>query len=215
MRATARGRGLLIAYLESVFFRLRPEGVTSGLRGCLSRPRRGAAMARSGQRKCLCCGSFSSPMHATATASGTAPPPRAGERARPPARPLGWPNPRTAGTSATPSMLRECRPGAPPHPDHGRGKRASAPALQDPLIAQVVDPIEESPIRGDLPEIPRPPALQDLLNAPSPLLAGLIAHLFELTLQDDMAATTRRLVQLGNEVIHGGGHEASQASAAA
>ena len=160
-------------------------------------------MARSGQRKCLCCGEFFEPdarnrdrqRYCAATAC---------RRASKAASQAAWlAKPENSG------YFRDA------HPDHGRGKRASAPALQDPLIAQVVDPIEESPIRGDLPEIPRPPALQDLLNAPSPLLAGLIAHLFELTLQDDMAATTRRLVQLGNEVIHGGGHEASQASAAA
>jgi hypothetical protein len=46
-------------------------------------------------------------------------------------------------------------------------------------------------------------ALQDLLIAESPLLAGLVAHLFQPALQDDMASTTRRLVQLGRDVING------------
>ena len=172
-------------------------------------------MARSGQRKCLCCGEFFEPdarnrdrqRYCAATAC---------RRASKAASQAAWlAKPENSGYFRDPVHVARVQAWRAAHPDHGRGKRASAPALQDPLIAQVVDPIEESPIRGDLPEIPRPPALQDLLNAPSPLLAGLIAHLFERTLQDDMAATTRRLVQLGNEVIHGGGHEASQASAAA
>ena len=46
------------------------------------------------------------------------------------------------------------------------------------------------------------------------MLAGLIAHLFEVTLQDDMAAATRRLVQLGHDVINRSRDEDNQASAA-
>ncbi|MDH4326215.1 MAG: hypothetical protein OEW90_18920, partial [Betaproteobacteria bacterium] len=52
-------------------------------------------------------------------------------------------------------------------------------------------------------------------NTLPPALAGLIAHLFSVTLQDDMAATTRRLVQLGRDVINRGCDEDSQAIAAA
>ena len=35
-----------------------------------------------------------------------------------------------------------------------------------------------------------------------PLLAGLIVHLFDVTLQEDIAATTRHLVQLGHDAIN-------------
>ena len=59
-----------------------------------------------------------------------------------------------------------------------------------------------------------PAALQDPLTALAPALAGLIAHLFELTLQEDMASTTRRLVQLGHDVINRGRGEDSQTSLA-
>jgi hypothetical protein len=70
------------------------------------------------------------------------------------------------------------------------------------LFTQPVDFIDETPVRTEIAEPPVISALQDLFNAPSPLLAGLIAHLFEATLQDDIASTTRRLIQLGNDVIN-------------
>lgn len=57
--------------------------------------------------------------------------------------------------------------------------------------------------------------LQDLFQASSPVLVGLIAHLFELTLQDDIATTTRRLVQLGQDVLSGRHGEADQTGATA
>jgi hypothetical protein len=82
------------------------------------------------------------------------------------------------------------------HPGYSRGRRRAAPALQDLLIGQRDDLQEESGIRTEV-------ALQDPWNPPSPVLVGLIAHLFEMTLQDDIASTTRRLVQLGLDVMNG------------
>jgi hypothetical protein len=79
------------------------------------------------------------------------------------------------------------------------------------LIVQVPDSIEECAIRGESAEAVAEPALQDSWNTLAPALAGLIAHVFSLTLQDDMAATTRRLVQLGRDVINRGRGEDSQA----
>ncbi len=172
-------------------------------------------MARSGQRKCLFCGGFFDPdarnrerQRYCADA--------ACQRASKAASQAAWlAKPENSGYFRDPAHVARVQAWRAANPGHGSGKRRLAPALQDALIAQVIDPIEESFIRGDAPEIPPAPALQDLLNAPSPVLAGLIAHLFEVTLQEDIAAATRRLVQLGNDVIHGGAHEASQASAAA
>ena len=86
-------------------------------------------------------------------------------------------------------------------------------ALQDSLIAQVPDSIEESPIRAEMPESSDSAALQDLLNAPTPVRAGLIAHLFDVTLQDDIASTTRRLVQMGHDLMDRSRHENRQTSA--
>lgn len=58
-------------------------------------------------------GSFSSPTIAALIASGTAAPRLAGVRARPPARPPGWPGQPTATTSAVPYTSHACRLGAP------------------------------------------------------------------------------------------------------
>jgi hypothetical protein len=100
------------------------------------------------------------------------------------------------------------------HPGYSRDKARKPVALQEPLITQVPDEVEESTVRGDLAEAPGAAALQDLLNTPTPVLVGLIAHLFEVTLQDDMAATARRLVQLGHDVINRSRNEDRQDSAA-
>ena len=101
------------------------------------------------------------------------------------------------------------------HPGYGRGRRRAPPALQDLLILQVPDSIEECASRGESAAGPAEPALQDPLSTLAPALAGLIAHLFSVTLQDEMAATTRRLVELGHDVINPGHRgEDSQASTA-
>jgi len=93
-------------------------------------------------------------------------------------------------------------------------KAATAAALQDSLIVQVIDSIEETPTRSEMLGSGGFAALQDLLNAPTPVLAGLIAHLFDVTLQDDIASTTRRLVQMGHDLMNRSRHENAQTSAA-
>ncbi len=103
------------------------------------------------------------------------------------------------------------------HPGYSRAKptkSAKTAALQDPKIAQVTDSIEESSIRTEIPEPSDLGALQDLLNAPTPVLAGLIAHLFDVTLQEDIATTARRLVQMGHDLMNRSRHENRQTSAA-
>jgi hypothetical protein len=64
--------------------------------------------------------------------------------------------------------------------------RSKQRALQDGLRSQVVEPAR-SPTS----------ALQDALHQQGPVLIGLIAHLSDSTLQDDIAQTSRRLLQLG------------------
>ena len=101
------------------------------------------------------------------------------------------------------------------HPGYGRGQPRRAAPLQDSLIAQVPDMIEECSIRTESAGVLSGRVLQDSLNVPSPVLAGLIAHLFEVTLQEDIAATILRLVQLGHDVMNRSGDADSQASATA
>jgi len=90
------------------------------------------------------------------------------------------------------------------HPGYWRGSgRHSGPALQDGCCAQ---PIETPSKSGTL----MGAALQDLFSAQPTVLIGLIAHITDTTLQDDIARSTRRLLELGQDILdggHGGGHQ--------
>ncbi len=57
-------------------------------------------------------------------------------------------------------------------------------------------------------------ALQDALRCQGPVLIGLIAHLSDSALQDDIASTTRGLLQLGQDILSGQKAHAPQTSAA-
>lgn len=172
-------------------------------------------MAQSGQRKCLCCKRFFDPDH------------RNRERQRYCARPECRRSSKTASQAAwlaqsdnrdyfrDPVHVARVQAWRVAHPGYSRGKRRKPAPLQDALSTQGIDLIEETVIRG---ESAGAVALQDVLIAPSdslsPVLVGLIAHLFEVTLQEDIAATTRRLVQLGHDVIkRSGGDEDNQTGA--
>jgi hypothetical protein len=166
-------------------------------------------MAQLGQRKCLCCGELFDPERRNrerqrfCSAAGC-------RRASKTASQAAWlAQPQNNGYFRDPVHVARAA-----HPGYGRGKSRNPPALQDPLITQVTDTIEECPIHVEIPAAPNPTPLQDLLNAPSPILAGLIAHLFEATLQDDMAEATRRLVQIGHDVINRSRGENHQAGVA-
>jgi len=171
-------------------------------------------MAQSGQRKCLCCGLFFDPDHrnrkrqryCSATAC---------RRASKAASQAVWlTQPENVGYFRDPVHVARVQAWRAAHPGYGCGRHRAPRALQDRLIAQVTDSTDESLNRGEIAAPPAAPALQDPLSTLPPALAGLIAHLFEVTLQDDMAATTRRLVQLGHDVINRGRGEDSQACAA-
>ena len=57
--------------------------------------------------------------------------------------------------------------------------------------------------------------LQDALRLQGPVLIGLIAHLSDSTLQDDIASTARGLLQLGQDIlarkVRDGGEKGAQA----
>jgi hypothetical protein len=91
------------------------------------------------------------------------------------------------------------------HPGYWRNtRRYKRRTLQDALAAQVIEPFTES---ASL-------ALQDALRLQGPVLIGLIAHLSDSTLQDDIAQTSRRLLQLGQDILSGKVSNAGQAGAA-
>ena len=162
-------------------------------------------MAQAGQRKCLSCGEFFDSDHRNrerqrfCAATGCRQASRAASQA-------GWlSRPQNKDYFRDPLHVARVQAWRIAHPGYGRGKPRkarsppAAPALQDALIAQVVDLTKESSNRG---QIPAATALQDALETPSPLLTGLIVHLFEVTLQEDIAATKRHLVQLGHDAIN-------------
>lgn len=82
--------------------------------------------------------------------------------------------------------------------------RYRARTLQDAHRAQVLQPLEK---KATL-------ALQDALRSQGPVLIGLIAHLSDSTLQDDIAQTSRRLLQLGQDILAGEIIHGSQTTAA-
>ena len=172
-------------------------------------------MAQGGQRKCLCCGDFFFPDHRCAGRQRycAAAPCRRASKAASQAAWLALPqNVDYFKGCVHVERLRAWRAA---NPGRSAERARARPALKDPLIAQVSDVIEQMADRGVPPKSPAEPALQDSLQPSTALLAGLIADLFELTLQDDFDSTTRRLVQRGHDLMRGGcGDEDSQACAA-
>jgi hypothetical protein len=57
-------------------------------------------------------------------------------------------------------------------------------------------------------------ALQDSLRLQGPVLIGLIAHLSDSTLQDDIASTARGLLQLGQDILARNVRDAGEKGAA-
>jgi hypothetical protein len=172
-------------------------------------------MAKAGQRKCMSCGEFFIPNHRSGDrqryccAAHCRRASKATSQAAWLARP---PNNDYFSGAVHVARVQAWRAA---HPGYSLGRVRPSRALQDPLPPQVPDVIEECANRAQAPEAPAAVALQDLLNAESPLLAGLVAHLFQPALQDDMASTTRRLVQLGRDVINGRCGEGNQATTSA
>jgi hypothetical protein len=81
------------------------------------------------------------------------------------------------------------------HPGYWRRQASRpAPALQDPLTSQ-------SSHNQSLDDTLAAPALQDDFFLQPAVFVGLIAHLTGLTLQEDIATTTRRLQQLGRDIL--------------
>jgi hypothetical protein len=97
------------------------------------------------------------------------------------------------------------------HPEcRERQKIKRQAALQDFCPAQPVESTHELPIPPSPEEIcvlPATPALQDFIITQPFVFVGLIAHFFNLTLQDDIASTTRSLQKLGEDIANGRGQD--------
>jgi hypothetical protein len=90
------------------------------------------------------------------------------------------------------------------HPGYWRGRRATARvALQDDCSVQIVELSSESTSLA-------PDTLQEIFSAQPAVLIGLIAHISDSVLQEDILRSTRRLLQLGQDILDGrraGGHQ--------
>ena len=83
------------------------------------------------------------------------------------------------------------------HPGYWRRRGARPPeALQEDLAPQEMQ-------KQHLDDGLTPQALQDVFFMQPAVVVGLIAHLTGLALQDDIAATARRLQQLGCDILYG------------
>jgi hypothetical protein len=94
------------------------------------------------------------------------------------------------------------------HPGYWRrGKGPPADALQDAHGGQGIEAAGDFSTSAER-------ALQDALRLQGPVLIGLIAHLSDSTLQDDIAQASRRLLQLGQDILSGRTPDAPQATPA-
>lgn len=166
-------------------------------------------MAQAGQRKCLCCGLLFTPDHRNRTRQRYCAT-FACRRASHAASQAAWlARPENVSYFRGPEHVARVQAWRLAHPGYSRVRGRGRGALQDRLTAQIIEAAEQSVVGS----APAAAPLQDLLQAPSPVLAGLIAHLFDATLQEDIAATARRLVQLGQDVLRGERDEAKQTGA--
>ncbi len=164
-------------------------------------------MKRRRSRKCLCCGEVFQvdPRNVRHQRYCSNPACRKASKA---ARQGRWrAKPENRDYFRGPQNVARVRDWRSTHPGYWRrpGAKTGA-ALQDDCRTQAID-------------LPRgrsnfvAAALQDVLLAQPAVLIGLIAHITDSALQDDIANTSRRLLQLGQDILSGGAGHAHQTAA--
>jgi hypothetical protein len=94
------------------------------------------------------------------------------------------------------------------HPGYWRSHQRRKPStLQDALTSKTVAKSSSCDLT---PPVSQAPALQDALGVRDPVLIGLIAQLTDSTLQDSIAVTVRRLLELGHDILSGATHDVCQ-----
>jgi hypothetical protein len=165
-------------------------------------------MANKSKSKCLCCGEiFAADVRNRGRQKYCAKPAcRAAGKA---ARQRRWrEQPQNQDYFRGPVHVERVRVWRVAHPGYWRTHRRCKPsALQDALVPQL---IEQTELFAQSPPVSAPPALQDGLSLQDPVLIGLIAQLTDSTLQDSIAVTVRRLLQLGQDILSAGTHDARQ-----
>jgi len=172
-------------------------------------------MAKSGQRKCLNCSDIFDPDCRNVGRQHYCSKPECRHASKAASQAAWLAKPPNSDYFCDPAHVARMQAWRAAHLGYSRVQRKVSPALQDALPAQAIDFIEETTHRGEIPEAPEIPALQDALPPLEPMLTGLIAHVFGFALQDDIDRTMARLVQLGTDITNRSHHhEANQTSAA-
>ena len=160
-------------------------------------------MARPAEPKCLFCGSLfrADPRNARHQKYCSAAACRKASKAA--SRRAWLTKPENQGYFRGPENVARVQAWRADHPGYWRrpgGQRIEAAvdqvALQDLWPPQVPETADES-------EAALQPALQDLLRDQPAVLIGFIAHFTGSALQDDIARSARRLVELGHDILAG------------
>ena len=169
-------------------------------------------MAKSGQRKCLNCGDIFDPDCRNVGRQHYCSKPECRRASKAAAQAAWLTKPQNSDYFSGPTQVARVQAWRAAHPGYGRARRKVSAALQDTLPAQVIDSIDETPDRG---EIPKVPALQDALPPLDLMVTGLIAHVFGFALQDDIDMAMARLVQLGSDITNRSRHHEDRQTSAA
>lgn len=160
-------------------------------------------MARPAQPKCLFCGSFfcADPRNARHQKYCSAAACRKASKAA--SRRAWLTKPENQDYFRGPEHVARVQAWRTAHPGYWRrpgGLGAAAPAapvaLQDLCPPQAIESIGDAPTALQA-------ALQDLLLDQAAVLIGFIAQFTGSALQDDIARSTRRLVELGHDILAG------------
>ena len=169
-------------------------------------------MAKSGQRKCLNCGDIFDPDCRNAVRQHYCSKPECRRASKAAAQAAWLAKPQNSDYFSGPTQVARVQAWRAAHPGYGRARRKVSAALQDTLPVQVIDSIDETPDRGEMPLLP---ALQDTLPPLNLMVTGLIAHVFGFALQDDIDMTMARLVQLGSDITNRSHHHEDRQTSAA
>ena len=169
-------------------------------------------MAKSGQRKCLNCGDIFDPDCRNLGRQHYCSKPECRRASKAAAQAAWLAKPQNSDYFSGPTQVARVQAWRAANPGYGRARRKVSAALQDTLPAQVIDSIDETPDRG---EIPKVPALQDALPPLDLMVTGLIAHVFGFALQDDIDMAMARLVQLGSDITNRSRHHEDRQTSAA
>jgi hypothetical protein len=160
-------------------------------------------MKRGRRRKCLCCGSLfrPDPRNRWHQRYCSQPACRKASKAASQRRWLAKPDNRDYFRG--PENVARVQAWRATHPGYWRRGKNSAPALQDLCHAQAIEPAVNSATLASA-------ALQEVFSAQPAVLIGLIAHITDSALQEDIAVASRKLLQLGQDILHGGVGDARQ-----